>query len=290
MSFSESAPEKLTAVIPICEPIEELVALSSLISLIRHTLIKLVLVVDMKNYETFEYLQDLTQDINNISVFHVNFGNPGETREYGRQHVITEFICFWDSDDHPNISAILQVIENSSADIDVYIGNYSLKFINGKKPNVLVKHQENLEFIHLNPGVWRFIFRNESILDAHFPPIRMGEDQIFLLETKLWEKNIAFVNKNFYDYSVGRAGQLTETRSALVDLLPAFKLITSLHDDFRQNLATRYYSIVATRIYVSLIKRMPFSSIIKPSIFMIFHPSVLIMGAKIFFKHSRKRR
>ena len=92
----------------------------------------------MKNYETFEHLQDLTQNINNISVFHVNFSNPGATREYGRKYVTTEFICFWDSDDRPNIEAILHVIENCSADIDVYIGNYSLRFSKGERPNLLV--------------------------------------------------------------------------------------------------------------------------------------------------------
>ena len=70
----------------------------------------------------------------------------------------------------------------------------------------------------MDPGIWRYVFSRNVFGELRFPPLAMGEDQDFLVEVLLKEKDIYIFGEPVYTYTVGGGTQLTRNRSALKDV------------------------------------------------------------------------
>jgi glycosyltransferase involved in cell wall biosynthesis len=150
------------------------------------------------------------------------YGNPGSARNAGLELVNTDWICFWDSDDFPDASKYLEMVE--IADNKGYLiakGAYKILKAKINVANLVTEPKiSNKNFARhiMDPGIWRYVFSRSVYGELRFPPLSMGEDQDFLVEVLLKEKDIYIFGEPVYTYTVGGGTQLTRNRSALKDV------------------------------------------------------------------------
>ncbi len=77
----------------------------------------------------------------------------------------------------------------------------------------------------MEPGIWRMAFKTKIIKEIEFESIRMAEDQIFLLDLDLANRQVFFSTHVLYSYTVGNSNQLTSNSEAKQELDRAIKLI-----------------------------------------------------------------
>ena len=104
--------------------------------------------------------------------------------------------------------------------------------------------------IALHPGLWRFVFRRNSLKEIGFPNISMGEDQILLSRLNIEARKLCHVNEIGYTYMIGRVGQLTKNSQAIQDLR------ISIHElQSRLSLNSEFNVILLLRQLLTLVKR-----------------------------------
>lgn len=226
----------LTAIIPIGNVNGNLYSLYETIEVCKTLNVELIIVHDNFHDGTEEKLSKVTRGLENVRIFTDEFRSPGLARNMGLQQVKTEWFCFWDVDDVPNVLAFVEAVRlNSLGKKDLIVGQYSIKnTITGeiKRKFCPTENGDKLRQISINPGIWRFIFRTAKYGNSKFGSGTMGEDQLFLARLNLSEEEIFLVEEDFYRYSVNVTGQLTSEKSRISELQ---KLITD-EDAIREKL------------------------------------------------------
>jgi glycosyltransferase involved in cell wall biosynthesis len=185
---------------------------------------------------------------------YVDFGNPGETRNFGYEKCLGEWIFFSDSDDEPAILTILSSVENvHDESIKVIVGNYEAY---RSEQNCIDKIESQnlsvlLDSLPSGLGLWRFIFR-KHYLDGKkikFPALSMAEDQVFFLSLKVEQSEIKFEDKIFYRYFISRPFQLTRNKLKIQELKKSIQMtVKILEKDSKTNrfdfLSAQYFSLV----------------------------------------------
>jgi glycosyltransferase involved in cell wall biosynthesis len=136
-----------------------------------------------------------------------NFQNPGTSRNEGLKRALGDWVVFWDVDDLPNVSEVLNVISEHSDFYGVIIGDFSIdKITRGKRKTVILRSDKT---IANNPGIWRMIFRKVTLAGVNFPLYSLGEDQVYLAKIFGSHPPWLYVPKILYEYRVGLQDQLT---------------------------------------------------------------------------------
>lgn len=185
----------------------------------------------------------------------VNFGNPGETRNYGLQRVDSTWFAFVDSDDYPHVKNMLKSIKfNCKNSTELIIGNY--RKIDRKK-SITKKTSYSKYKIALEPGIWRMIFKTSIFCKIHFEKLRLAEDQLFLIDGNIFNRKIKFVNETFYDYNKSSHDSLTKNSVHLIDLVYVVERLgfILLKNRKYQN---RFVAVVYLKLVLSLIRRNQF--------------------------------
>lgn len=212
----------LTAIIPIASDLHDLTNLKKTLVLAHNSLVKLILIIDLKENQYADNFQEL---LNNVCTYCVKyklgfFKGPGDARNAAFELVNTKWVVFWDSDDIPNPGAIVKAIE-SNKNSDVIIGSYlSTNFHSGVTKDI-VKHSKNIISVIWCPGIWRIVMKFK-IITQPFPQYKMGEDQIFILKNKILNRPIFFEKAVFYNYFTNVPNQLTSKKNMLSELIKVF--------------------------------------------------------------------
>jgi len=150
--------------------------------------------------------------------------NPGESRNAGLLMVSTKWVTFWDSDDIPYPTAVLEMIKQSEAEIaDSCIGGFELEVENQLTTKIFTPVKENwANSALIYPGLWRFAFRKSIIQDKKFSKYSMGEDQEFLARVLASSKKVFVTENLIYKYRTGGSGQLTKRYNDFSELLNVF--------------------------------------------------------------------
>lgn len=169
------------------------------------------------------------QQANSIKILEVCCKNPGGARNFGLQEVETAWVSFCDSDDHPDLRNISQVLNTKIAnDSDVIRGRYAVnREENGALPRQFKEDRDisnHWDLISFGPGIWRYLFKTELIRDKNFPELSLAEDQIFLMRVFWSAPKIEQTELNFYTYLLGNPDALTSNRKKLGDLVQVFNL------------------------------------------------------------------
>lgn len=190
-----------------------------------------------------------------IEILDVDFLSPGLSRNFGLARVSSEYVCFWDSDDLPIIGALDQLITNIPKDADLLVGQYRLV---SQEQGVILESSLDKSiqdlFMH-SPGVWRMIFRTESIKDFDFPNLRLAEDQIFLVRLNLDALNVVFTKELLYEYSMHNINQLTNQPEVSQNLIKSFNFLFNESNIYKQK-QLETANLVLVRLFFTLIKRM----------------------------------
>lgn len=226
VSFGAVFPE-LTAIIPVGGKSPDLTSVLSWLTADVLTKIKLIFVFDgLESNKSRDFHSLLSKfPHSNMTILETDCKNPGGARNYGIEFVDTKWTTFWDADDLPDVNNILNSVADCSPKASVIRGGYSIQ--NSKDGKVTAVHEDRITedmavLFKSGPGLWRYIFKTESILKVRFPELSMAEDQIYLIKALQKSDTIQDVSKNFYTYRIGSSNQLTNSKKKLNDLSQAF--------------------------------------------------------------------
>lgn len=196
------------------------------------TSIQIIFVLDEVNESAIlEFrVEILNQTPNRYVLVSENFGGPGSSRNYGMQLATGKYLAFIDSDDIPSIEEYFQLIkkmEDSGAELG--IGSFqTVDSVTGSTQEETFgtnSLEMNLRLLSKKPGLWRMIFTRSLIQGIEFPQLRMGEDQVFIVQALQNVTSIEFSSKPIYRYYINQKNQLTMSKIAISDISMSIHLL-----------------------------------------------------------------
>ena len=217
----------LSVIVPVGDMAGRLEFLELWLKQIHNYPMEVILVHDKTFMPVGSDLKELLETVNSSRVILTQgiFGNPGSARNTGLEFANGSWIAFWDSDDIPNVENVLAAVNTSRIDDEILVGDFSVFDIKSMRYRNPFVSLSGINAVAMNPGMWRMIFRKQTIGDTRFPSLKMGEDQVFLSHLNFGLKNLRFFNSIFYQYNIGGASQLTKSVIALRDLPLASEII-----------------------------------------------------------------
>lgn len=218
-----SAKVNLSVVIPIRGMAGKLENLRQTLSGLKSLPIQIILVHDDSLDGTQEEIEELLKMQANarISLLRVLVESPGLARNAGLAMTNAEWICFWDSDDLPNPSQYLDLLEEMTLhEALVGIGQIcSLDKVSEiKKPHYVDSTRDDFVYQLANiPAFTRMIFHQSVISSNRFNNLRSGEDQCFLRDLNFLNYKYFVSNEIIYSYVTSDSEQLTQNVIALED-------------------------------------------------------------------------
>jgi hypothetical protein len=186
--------------------------------------LKLVIVYDSEKSPPSRHFEDFK--LSNFEIIKGNFGSPGSARKAGQIKVDSKWLCFWDSDDEPDIASFLEMVRAAEInECEIAIGNFEIAKISEIDSSTVYSHGNSLGVVANNPGIWRIAFSQKVYSEIKFEDLRMAEDQIYVLDGELPRRKIYFDKAVVYKYLSYESGQLTSNRKALKEIESAIKLI-----------------------------------------------------------------
>lgn len=256
---------ELTAVVPISRMAGKLNNFRSWINSVNQLPMNIVLVHDFAEEETSSEIRQIiaSSPQTNIRFIEGVFGGPGMARNAGLLEATSEWVCFWDSDDLPNVDIAISMVNKAEIRDEVLIGDFQIMCADGKSEAQRISHRNEIQSIAINPGLWRMIFRRSSIGQLQFENNLMGEDQVFLAHYNLASRRIQFFNDLIYTYVRGTPGQLTFNQPAIDGILKSFQVLLRIFE-VNSGKSANFTSILILRTLLTGLLRS--SSKIKPSI------------------------
>ena len=227
MKSQETSRFLLSAIVPITLMAGRLNLLSDWVNSINHKQIEILLIHDIADVETGLELKEMLESNKNekITLIEGVFGSPGNARNEGLLLAKGEWVTFWDCDDKPEVEEVLKTLENTVMNIalDVLIGEYNVLNLKSGTLTKKIPSDKNLLNLAFNPGIWRMVFRRETIKNQKFTSFKMAEDQNFISSIELPALKCKWVDRVFYTYYIGNNGQLTSSKVAINEILWAAK-------------------------------------------------------------------
>jgi glycosyltransferase involved in cell wall biosynthesis len=250
MKNGKANPPLLTIIVPLTKMAGKLEIVDSWLRLVNWEVTQVIIVHDVQDAITGPELHQINSSFPQLQLIEGTYFSPGTARNIGIDNSLGRYITFWDSDDYPEYEIYIKECEELNASgIDCLI--FDFKFENTQGLVKEICHKGSLSFIALNPGIWRWLFRRSTMLNARFPDLKMGEDQVFLAKYLQVSRVIAFSDKLGYKYKQGNSNQLTRNQMALNDLLRSARMTEPL---IRKSSHSTFVLILLLRQCVSGIK------------------------------------
>ena len=232
MGSTSSEKVQLTAIVPISRMAGKLGNFRYWFNSVNQLPMRIVIVHDFADDETSTEIREIiaSSPQTDIRFLEGVFGGPGMARNAGLSEATSEWVCFWDSDDLPDVEIAMSMIMKADIRDEVLIGDFQIIDAEGVSEAKLVLHRNEIQNIATNPGLWRMIFRRSSIGQLQFENNLMGEDQVFLAQYNLASRRILFLNELVYSYVKGTPGQLTFNQSAIDGLLKSFQMLLGIFE------------------------------------------------------------
>lgn len=183
--------------------------------------VEVILVLDNPNLGTVDFIANLKSKTRKLKVLNGDFNSPGLARNHGMAHASGDWLAFWDSDDKPKVETFIRMVtETEKSGKLIGCGRFnSFEISRSTEVNSIQRSAigSNLKSELLNPGIWRFCFRRDSLEGITFPSQMMGEDQVFLAKALSFPKVHNF-DEIVYEYQTNSPGQLTSSKTNTEDL------------------------------------------------------------------------
>jgi len=219
----------LSIIVPVTQMAGKLGNLKSWVSLCDPRQVQILIVHDNRDQETGNELTAIIESYEACTLIDGRFGSPGVARNAGLSKSIGKWVMFADSDDyvftHEALSLLLNPLEEN---VEVVCGSYmeiSCKDSAEHKFDVL---DESINSIIIKPGLWRFMLRSDIAHKNPFRDFMMAEDQVYLIENKVYDRNTLFSEKIIYKYFVDNPSQATSNRKRINDLTRSIPYLIQL--------------------------------------------------------------
>ncbi len=224
--YDQNTTAKLSVIIPVAHAELNLPKIEKMILQGLSCPAQFVIVHDIMYEQESPGLARFVTSYPNLEVILVSLraGNPGTARNFGLNLSTGGWICFWDADDEANLKEMRKLIDQAElGNFEVCIGSYQI-VSKEKVTDRILKPQSGLNQVAANPGLWRFCIRSEIARAIDFPPIKMGEDQIYLLRLNLPTRRILFSESIVYRYVNGQSLQTTNSKSSRKEIKESLAL------------------------------------------------------------------
>jgi glycosyltransferase involved in cell wall biosynthesis len=223
-----------------------------------------IIVLDGTPVSISRELQEFSSQHSNVKLVYSNARNPGGSRNLGMIEAKSEFIVFFDADDSFNTVEILKGLEEATDQPEAIIfdftidgrriGDSTIHKSETKNPSIQMLSNSLTSF----PGIWRWVFRAESLIESKFLEFKMGEDIVFLINFLNLERRIEFSTRVVYNYNLNLPAQLTKSKTAKQDLLIAFKTAVAVISNSETNIENRTIIGLASLLLYSGIRHLGF--------------------------------
>ena len=250
--------------------------------------LRIIFVHDIQDYETSSHLKTIVSNLPNAVVIENYFGGPGPARNAGLELVRSGWVTFWDSDDIPEVTEVMKMINNASeSGQEIALGGFNVKLLNSEKSATRHLIQESnqrtlFEEIGINPGLWRWAFQRTLIENTRFMPFRMAEDQCFLFDLKFMDNEIYIHNKAVYTYFIGDENQLTRNSKAISDLLRSVPYLIDAMRGCKPSTSAFGATLITRQIFTALRRGNIITRIRMFVLIIRILPTVLITKRKAF--------
>ena len=246
----------LSAIVPVKSSTVDLTYLKDLILNLSDYAIELIVVEDLECENRNQSLERilLAGPVNQIRYLCGHFGSPGTARNAGLKIAKGDWITFWDCDDQPRVTQILDAIKNATHNTEILIGQFLVKNQESGEVNQEVGKYLAFDDIAINPGLWRMVFRKKIISRLRFSEFRMGEDQLFISHLDISTKVVQFVPAIFYEYTIGLKHQSTRQPWNLKCLIGVSNSIYKKAKSATDLSTINFDCILMTRQQITLLK------------------------------------
>ena len=214
--------------------------------------IQFILIQDGKDVETQNELNALA---GTYGLFYrqIDVSSPGLARNAGIELCTSEWVTFWDSDDLGNPFEVVQAIQNAPAGTKVVVGSYREFDSNSGTTSKVYAPSKSINYLMLNPGIWRFAFKRDFISNKRFPEESMGEDQVFLAKLKIDTREWVLSKTLFYTYFTNVPNQLTSSPDKVMELKSSLFKINEVADSISWRLI--YIYVIRAKLYLTAYKK-----------------------------------
>jgi glycosyltransferase involved in cell wall biosynthesis len=251
----------LTVVVPVSKMAGKLEFFKEWMLLAQLKPISIIIIHDWRDAETEKELAQFLEAFNKESFKLISgkYGSPGYARNAGLTNSLSEWVSFWDSDDLPNLENVFHAIETSSLDDEVLIGSFET--IDSRKSVVkrcIVSDQWQID-VAKSPGMWRMVFRSNLLEKAKFSDLLMGEDQLFLIQNRIFDRRVRIFRDIFYSYQIMKEEQATRSKQPLTDLIRCLELF---EEELGRAKDTNkfYYQVMYIKQIISAVRYLGFSA------------------------------
>ena len=231
MAAINSNSTLLTIVTPISQMAGRLQNLQTWLSCLGNLSVEVILIHDKKDEITGVALRKMIHELDDSRIMFLegNYGGPGLARNAGIQMATGEWVCFWDSDDIPQVQDFYIMVQAAEASkSECAAGGFTAVHDTNGKRKLHLLSKDYLKEIAINPGIWRFAFKRNELKDLWFSNLMMAEDQVFLANFNIPDRRIEIFSKSVYQYFIGENFHLTKSKESLKDLPRAINHSLSL--------------------------------------------------------------
>ncbi len=251
--------EKVTIIIPVFDVHRNIKNLTSFINDNIIAKCEKIIIHDLADQQDSSELRKAVKSVSEIRVIDAWCDSPGYARNVGLGLATKDWIVFWDADDSPvltEFAMFMQELDMSEKTLGVAgyeVTDFKGKVLSSRKLNCSGQLGENYELM-INPGLWSWAFKKSLIGETRFKQNKLGEDQIFLAELNVFDKNI-FKSKRFiYVHRLGSGKQLTFSPKYSSELLATGRYALKLSKTVE--LKTRKYcKVLASLSLLVFVKR-----------------------------------
>jgi glycosyltransferase involved in cell wall biosynthesis len=223
---------QLSVVIPITKMAGRLANLEKTLEKCLNENVEIILVHDEQDSVTQIEIEELISKFENINIilFRKTFNSPGLARNYGVEHSTGSWFCFADSDDLPHIPNLTRTAIGAQ-NLGAKVGLGNMLVVNGEHENLIEskylhsRKRQSIATFALNPAFGRFVFNSKEFKSVKFPKIKMGEDQVYVANTKFLDFEIYFSDLLLYTYFIDLPDQATKNKKSLSELPNALEFL-----------------------------------------------------------------
>jgi len=251
----------VSIIIPISLMADRLGGLTEILDQVIAEGVEVILVHDFQDEATSTQLTEISNQRMNLGDLHLieaRYGGPGLARNAGLQAATRKYVVFWDSDDLVYVPNFIEFVgEVLEANSDLGIAEFVLK----KNETLRRFHisgesfSDAFRFLAIYPGLWRYVFKRETIEDLKFIESRMGEDQVFIAQALKCAKTILLFHKPVYEYQVLGEGQLTSDPKNLVYIIKSLQEISKIHRLTVEPEKRDFLTLMYWKMYLTLITK-----------------------------------
>jgi len=258
--------QKITAIIPLHNWDKVSDNIKHLINLKDIHKFKIIFILDSCPPYAENDLKELLFPTKNINFIVLNrdYNSAGESRNEGLSIIDTEWLCFWDSDDLPNLSGFYNLYTSvSSENVDLVVGQIRTTYLrNGLEIKSKTTKTSSHLTLALDLGFTRILYRSLFIKELFFSKYKIGEDILFLAEIICKKPSIIFSQALVYNY-LNSNWIINKTDTTLVyKLLQLYSRLVEAKSMQKDELVKAFYLLVIFKLLIGILKRVVFENLL----------------------------